>query len=246
MSNHLNTDASGHRSNRLILQGEQVKSVAMTSTLPDPATPAGELLDGYHRFRSGRYREAADLFHKLGDGQSPKTMIIGCADSRADPSMIFDAAPGELFVVRNVAALVPPCEEDASFHGVSAAIEFAVTGLKVSHILVMGHGGCGGVNACLRVAQEGPVGRFITPWVELAAPARDIILADKSIAPGDRQEALEHAAVGQSIMNLATFPFVKSALDANALTINGAWFSIGKGELHWRDPKTGAFSVVAP
>lgn len=230
----------------MIKLSDQAKSIAMTNNLPDSATPAGELLDGYHRFRSGRYREAADLFHKLGSGQSPKTMIIGCADSRADPSMIFDAAPGELFVVRNVAALVPPCEEDAGYHGVSAAIEFAVTGLKVSHILVMGHGGCGGVDACLRMVDEGPVGRFITPWVKLAAPARDIILADGSIAPEERQEALEHAAVGQSIVNLATFPFIKTALDANALTINGAWFSIGKGELHWRDPDTGAFTVVQP
>lgn len=216
----------------------------MSNPLPDPATPAGELLDGYRRFRAGRYREAADLFHKLGSGQSPKTMVIGCADSRADPSLIFDAAPGELFVLRNVAALVPPCEDDASYHGVSAAIEFAVTGLKVSHILVMGHGGCGGIDACLRTASDGPVGRFITPWVQLAAPARDIILADPSIPHEERQEALEHAAVGQSIANLSTFPFISKALDANALTINGAWFSIGKGELHWRDPATGAFSVI--
>lgn len=216
----------------------------MTNATQDPTGPAEALIAGYHRFRAGSYRQQSELFHKLGDGQSPRTMVIGCADSRADPSMIFDAAPGELFVVRNVAALVPPCEHDPSYHGVSAAIEFAVTALKVSHILVMGHGGCGGVDACLRTAEHGPVGRYITPWVEIAAPARDLILADKSIAPEDRQEALEHAAVGQSIANLSTFPFITDALDAKALTINGAWFSIGRGELHWRDPESGAFSVV--
>ncbi len=216
----------------------------MTDTPAHLSGPASALIDGYHRFRGRRYREAAELFNKLGDGQQPETMIIGCADSRADPSMIFDAAPGELFVVRNVAALVPPCEDDPSHHGVSAAIEFAVTGLKVRHILVMGHGGCGGVDACLRMVKEGKIGTFIGPWVELAAPARDIVLADPTIAPGDRQEALEHAAVGQSIQNLKTFPFIASALDAGTLTINGAWFSIGKGELHWRDPDTGAFSLI--
>lgn len=218
----------------------------MTNATTGPNGPAADLIAGYHRFRAGSYQKQAELFHKLGDGQSPKTMIIGCADSRADPSMIFDAAPGELFVVRNVAALVPPREEDPSYHGVSAAIEFAVTGLKVKHILVMGHGGCGGVDACLRTAEHGPVGQYITPWVEIAAPARDLILADKSIAPEDRQEALEHAAVGQSIVNLSTFPFIAAALESGALTISGAWFSIGKGELHWRDPETGAFSVVSP
>lgn len=206
--------------------------------------PAADLIVGYHRFRAGRYREATDLFRQLGGGQQPQTMIIACADSRADPSMIFDAAPGELFVLRNVAALVPPYEDTPGRHGVSAAIEFAVTGLKVRHILVMGHGGCGGVDACLRMETGRAVGRFIAPWVELAAPARDIILADDGIAPEQRQEALEHAAVGQSIANLSTFPFIASALASGALTINGAWFSIIKGELHWRDPDTGAFSVI--
>ncbi len=217
----------------------------MTNHPSDLTGPAQLLIDGYHRFRAGSYRAAAELFHRLDSGQRPQTMIIACADSRADPSMIFDAAPGELFVLRNVAALVPPCEDDPGHHGVSAAIEFAVTGLKVRHILVMGHGGCGGVDACLRMAEEGPVGKFIAPWVELAAPARDVILADASIGPDERHEALEHAAVGQSIANLSTFPFVAEALDAGALTINGAWFSIGKGELHWRDPSSGEFSVIS-
>jgi carbonic anhydrase len=212
----------------------------------DFADDAQDLIAGYRRFRHGRYREAAGLFRQLRDGQQPATMIIACADSRADPSMIFDAAPGELFVVRNVAALVPPFDDDAThgLHGVSAALEFAVTALKVKQILVMGHGGCGGIAACLAAAADRPVGHFIAPWVELAAPARDAVLADASIARADWQEAVEHGAVGQSLDNLRTFPFVREAMEKGALNLNGAWFSIGRGALQWRDPETGKFSIV--
>jgi carbonic anhydrase len=210
----------------------------------DFADDAQDLIAGYRRFRARRYREARDLFRSLRDGQRPATMIIACADSRADPSMIFDSAPGELFVVRNVAALVPPFEESAGFHGVSAAVEFAVTQLRVKQIVVMGHGGCGGIAASLAAAADRPVGRFIAPWVEIAAEARDTVLADNTIRREDWQEAVEHGAVGQSLKNLYTFPFVRSAVERSELNMDGAWFSIGKGELHWRNPETGGFSVV--
>jgi carbonic anhydrase len=209
------------------------------------ADDAQDLIAGYRRFRAHRYREARDLFHRLHDGQAPATMIIACADSRADPAMIFDAAPGELFTVRNVAALVPPFDESGGLHGVSAAVEFAVTGLKVKQIVVMGHGGCGGIAASLAAAADRPVGHFIAPWVELAADARDAVLKNEAIPRADWQEAVEHGAVGLSIRNLMTFPFVRSAYERGDLAMNGAWFSIGKGELHWRDEGTGAFSVVA-
>jgi carbonic anhydrase len=210
----------------------------------DFADDAQGLIAGYRRFRSNRYREARDLFHRLKDSQRPAIMIIACADSRADPAMIFDAAPGELFVVRNVAALVPPYEETGGLHGVSAALEFAVTQLKVSQILVMGHGGCGGIAASLAAADHRPIGRFIAPWVEIAAEARDAVLADATISSRDWQEAVEHGAVGQSLKNLMTFPFVRAALDRGDLNMDGAWFSIGKGELHWRNPGTGDFATV--
>ena len=211
----------------------------------DFARDAQDLIAGYRRFRASRFREARDLFQKLKDGQRPAVMIIACADSRADPSMIFDAAPGELFVVRNVAALVPPFEESSGYHGVSAAVEFAVTALQVKEVVVMGHGGCGGIAASIAAATDRPVGRFIAPWVEIAAEARDGVLADKSIAKPDWQEAVEHAAVGQSLKNLLTFPFVREAQESGQLNLDGAWFSIGKGELHWRNPASGQFSVVA-
>lgn len=209
------------------------------------ADDAQDLIAGYRRFRGNRYREARQLFHRLRDGQQPATMIIACADSRADPAMIFDAAPGELFTVRNVAALVPPFDDGGGLHGVSAAVEFAVTALKVRQIVVMGHGGCGGIAASLAAAADRPVGTFIAPWVELAAPARDAVLEDRSIDPRDWQEAVEHGAVGQSLKNLLSFPFVRAAVERGDLAMNGAWFSIGKGELHWRDAETGVFSVVA-
>jgi carbonic anhydrase len=211
----------------------------------DFADDAHTLIAGYRRFRSNRYREARDLFHRLRDTQQPATMIIACADSRADPAMIFDAAPGELFVVRNVGAFVPPYEESIGLHGVSAALEFAVTQIKVKEIVVMGHGGCGGVAASLAAADHRPIGRFIAPWVEIVAPARDAVLADATISSRDWQEAVEHGAVGQSLTNLLTFPFVRAAMERGDLNLDGAWFSIGKGELHWRNPDNGEFSVVA-
>lgn len=211
----------------------------------DFADDAQDLIAGYRRFRASRYREARQLFHSLRDGQQPATMIIACADSRADPAMIFDAAPGELFTIRNVAALVPPYDDSGGLHGVSAALEFAVTALKVKQIVVMGHGGCGGIAASLAAAADRPVGRFIAPWVEIAADARDAVLRDEGIPRADWQEAVEHGAVGLSLANLMSFPFVRSAYERGELNMDGAWFSIGKGELHWRDPNTGGFSIVA-
>lgn len=203
------------------------------------------LLTGYRRFRSGRYKEAAELYRELGASQDPDIMIIACADSRADPALIFDAAPGEFFVVRNVAALVPPYDESGGYHGVSAAVEFAVTALKVKQILVMGHANCGGVKASLSAAKDKPVGRFIAPWVEIADEARDKVLACAEHDTSDkRQLALEHGVVGQSITNLMTFPFVSSAIEAEQLVIEGAWFSIAEGKLLWRNWGSGDFFEV--
>lgn len=202
-----------------------------------------DLLSGYRRFRSGNYQRDAELYEKLGRGQDPDILIIGCADSRADPSDIFDAAPGQLFVVRNVANLVPPYETTKGQHGVSAALEFAVTALKVKHIVVMGHGSCGGVAASLAAVKDKPVGQFIAPWVELLNKARDKVLASGA---DDHQLALEHAGVNASIENLMSFPFVSHAVARGELELHGAWFAIAKGELSWRNADTGVFETVAP
>lgn len=200
-----------------------------------------ELLDGYRAFRTGAYQEQARLYETLGEGQDPDIMIIGCADSRAEPADIFNAAPGQLFIVRNVANLVPPYEETDGLHGVSAAIEFAVTALKVKHIVIMGHGGCGGVKASLSAAEDKPVGQFIAPWVSLLDQTRDRVLESGATDP---QTELEHAGVSQSIRNLMTFPFVREAVEAGALELHGSWFAIALGELHWRDKKTEIFGRI--
>lgn len=204
-----------------------------------------DLLDGYRRFRSERFAQEADRYRQLAGEQRPATMVIGCADSRVDPATILGAAPGELFVVRNVAALVPPCEEHGAYHGTSAAVEFAVTGLRVSRILVLGHGRCGGVAAALARGEQLPVGRFIGPWVELLAAPRDKVVQQIQASHADqRQRALERLAIVQSIANLASFPFVAQAVSAGQLRLEGAWFSIGDGVLEWLNRDAGVFEPV--
>ncbi len=172
-------------------------------------------------------------------------MIIACADSRVAPSTIFSAAPGELFVVRNVAALVPPAVDDGSYHDTSAAIEFAVTGLKVSNVVVMGHSMCGGVSACLAAAESKPVGQFIGNWVEILASAREqVIETIPSNEVSERQLLLERLGVQRSITNLLTYRFVAQAVTEGNLRLHGAWFSIAEGTLYWLDQATGVFAKV--
>lgn len=203
------------------------------------------LLNGYIRFREERFSNEASRYRALAREQRPHTMIIGCADSRVDPATIFSAAPGELFVVRNVAAIVPPFEENGQFHGTSAALEFAITGIGVRDIVVMGHGLCGGVAAALAAGQNRPVGRFIRPWVDILAEVRDGLLAGAADAdPTHLQKALEHLAVQHSLANLRQFPFVQHAIAQQRLTLHGAWFSIGDGELHWLDRANGEFKTI--
>lgn len=203
-----------------------------------------DLLDGYRRFRAERYRHEAARYQTLAQGQQPRTMIIGCADSRVDPATIFSAGPGELFVVRNVAALVPPYEEGGTYHGTSAALEFAVSVLGVANIVVLGHGLCGGVAAALAAAEQRPVGRFIQPWVGLLSGVRDEMIERTRDSAIDRQKALEELAVQQSLRNVRSFPFIGEAIEDGRLALNGAWFSIAEGALRWLDPATGAFDRV--
>ncbi len=224
--------------------------MTVTTTAPtQPRLVPERLLRGYRRFRQGRYAEQSALFRELAEGQAPRTMIIGCADSRVDPATIFSAAPGELFVVRNVGAIVPPCDthhpETGSFHGTSAAVEFAVTVLGVDVIVVMGHGSCSGVAAAL-AAENMPQGRFIGPWVDLLAPARAAMQAcDNGLTKSERLRILERLAIEQSLDHLKSFPFVAEAVEAGSLDLHGAWFSIAEGELHWLNKTTGDFTPVA-
>ncbi|MEL6662287.1 MAG: carbonic anhydrase [Pseudomonadota bacterium] len=204
-----------------------------------------ELVDGYKRFRTGRWRYEQALYERLGEGQSPGTMVIGCADSRVEPAEIFDTIPGQMFVVRNVANLVPPYEVGGGLHGVSAALEFAVKALKVRYILVVGHCSCGGIRAAVEALDGGSSGEFIAPWVEIAAEARARVLERMPDAGADEiAAALEHEAIRSSIANLMTFPFVREAVEAGALTLRGAWFEIGSGDLLVLDESTGNFEKV--
>lgn len=202
-----------------------------------------ELLDGYQRFRTTGYEQQRGRWSQLREGQSPKVMVIACSDSRVDPAQIFDTSPGEIFVVRNVANLVPPFEQDASRHGVSAALEFAVTQLEVSEILVMGHGSCGGVNAALtKVFQDKAPGEggFIAHWIDLLDDARDRIVHQYGNG-ADASRALELETVRVSIANLRTFPFIPEREADGRLHLRGAYFAIADGVLHVMD-ETGAFS----
>ncbi len=186
------------------------------------------LLEGYRRFRRDRWPERRRLFETLADmGQAPRALVISCADSRVDPGMIFDAAPGELLVVRNVANLVPPYAPDGAYHGTSAALEFAVRVLKVPDILVMGHALCGGVRAMLEGAPE--ASDFIAPWIGLAARARDRALACAD--PSDRQLCCEQETIALSLDNLRSFPWIAESVAAGVLRVTGMHFDIRTGEL---------------
>ena len=209
-------------------------------------TLPSDLLSGYERFRGTRYREEAARYNELAEGQAPQTMIIACADSRVDPATIFGAAPGELFVVRNVANLVPPCSTTPTdLHGTSAALEFAVCNLGIRNIVVMGHGNCGGIAASLATAENKSVGRFIAPWVDLLSNSRDSILGDDTLVdPAARQTALEHEGICLSLENLMSFPFVAEAVAAKRLALHGVWFAIGSGILHWYNGETCRFETI--
>src|SRR3954471_16901875 len=166
------------------------------------------LIDGYRRFRDNDWARERERWSELADGQSPKVMILSCADSRVDPAQIFDARPGEMFVVRNIAGLAPPYETSRGFHGVSAALEFAVTQLQVGEIMVMGHGLCGGCAAALTGKfddTEPGEGHFIADWVRMLNDARDHVRANHAELDREAFQAMEREAVKVSLANLRTF-----------------------------------------
>ncbi len=201
------------------------------------------LLDGYQSFIDGRYSLESSRYRTLADsGQKPRTMVIACCDSRAAPETIFDCGPGELFVVRNVANLVPPYTPDGEHHGTSAALEFAVQSLKVENIVVMGHGRCGGIAAVLDQESE-PLspGDFIGRWMNLVQPAAEVIAANTLLTASERQRAMERVSIRFSLENLRTFPCVNILEGKGRLTLHGAWFDISTGELWVMNPETGDF-----
>jgi carbonic anhydrase len=197
-----------------------------------PALP-DDVLAGYDRFRRTRYASERERYERLAaEGQRPATMVIACSDSRSGPETVFDARPGELFVVRNVAALVPVYAPDDRSHAASAALEFAVLALGVRSIVVMGHGRCGGVAAAFEENPPLTATDFIGSWVVgLRDLAEELDPADWA-DPLSRRKALEHRSVEQSVVNLRTFPWIRSRESAGTLALSGCWFDIAPGELH--------------
>lgn len=200
------------------------------------------LVQGYRTFLDGRFPGERARYEALAEvGQSPEVMVIGCCDSRVSPEVIFDAGPGELFVVRNVANLVPPCEDDnLTLHGTSAAIQFAVEVLKVKHIVVLGHALCGGVRAVAEARLPVSPDDFIGRWMSQVRHVADGL---GEVGPDftARLRKLELAVVEHSVQQLLTFPFVRARVDAGELALHGAYFGVATGRLLIRDSQTGEF-----
>ncbi len=202
------------------------------------------LTDRFRRFQHRHFAPNADHYEELATfGQNPDTMVISCCDSRVDPETIFSAMPGELFVVRNVANLVPPYETGGKFHGVSTAIEFAVLNLRVKNLIVMGHSGCGGVKAALdQSAAIQTEAKFISRWMSMLDDARLSVLASHQMRPqAEIQTALELEAVKHAIKNLRTFPFIRDVEEKGHLSLHGAHFDIKTGTLSVLNHSRGVF-----
>jgi len=192
-----------------------------------------KLVAGFRRFRDKYFSGEDSLYSRLSSGgQSPKTLIIGCSDSRVDPALISSASPGEIFVVRNVANLVPPFEPaNVGFHGISAAIEFAVVNLKVENVVVLGHRQCGGIRA-LMSGQQKSEESFVTRWVEIANDARIRVIERHPQMDFESQcKECEMESIVTSLANLKTFPFVKGAIETRGLKLFGIYFDLEQGQL---------------
>lgn len=204
-----------------------------------------DLIDGYRRFRDTAWTRERERWAELAQGQNPKVMVIACSDSRVDPAQIFDASPGEIFVVRNVSNLAPPFDQGGGLHGVSAALEFAVTQLEVEEILVLGHGYCGGCAAGLTRQFQGAehgAGHFIGAWVALLDAARDKVREQHSGLDRDAFLAMELEAVKLSLANLRTFPWIAEREKSGRLALHGSHFSIDDGRLYLLDDDSGEFT----
>lgn len=202
-------------------------------------------ITGFRSFQKDYFGQDVSLFEPLKQGQHPKTMFIGCSDSRVDPAILTNCSPGDIFTVRNVANLVPPCEEGEGLHGVSAALEFAVCHLRVEHIIVLGHSRCGGIEALMAGSCGCKDAGFISGWMSIAAPAREKVLADLSgKSPQLQQRAVEQASILISLENLHSFPWVAQRVSAGTLTLHGWYFDLNAGELLRYMPHTGLFQKI--
>jgi carbonic anhydrase len=206
------------------------------------------LIEGYRGFRHTRFRRERDHYARLAEsGQQPNTLMIACVDSRVAPEIVFDADPGEMLVVRNVANLVPPYQPDSGYHGTSAAIEFAVRQLHVRHIAVTGHASCGGIHAFRQNALQGVEaadGDFVARWMEMIAPATRLARVCEGVDPLQDQTAMELAAIRQSLINLRTFPWLAAREASGDLALHGLWFDVADGTLCVLDEASGRFNPL--
>lgn len=212
-----------------------------------PTLELAGLIEGYRRFRETGYDPRRERWAALREGQEPRVMVIACSDSRVDPAQIFDVDPGQIFVVRNVAAMVPPFETTPGHHGVSAALEFAVQFLKVREIVVMGHGMCGGCRAALTQEMQGTEpgqGGFIADWIDLLDEAREKVVAEHGAEGRKAERAMEQEGVKVSLANLRTFPCVRELEERGKLTLRGAFFAISDGVLHLLNEDSGEFEPI--
>ena len=204
-----------------------------------------QFIAGFKRFRQHYFDPKNERFAALKKGQNPKVLVIGCSDSRVDPARLTGCGPGELFVIRNVANLVPPCEYDVHHHGVSAALEYAVCHLEVEHIIILGHSGCGGIGALMHGIDNGRPTEFIGPWVQIAERARERVLKElPEKDPAMQSRACEQAAILVSLENLLTFPWISERVESGSLLLHGWYFDIGAGQLCSYIPEKAGFELL--
>ncbi len=218
-----------------------------------PSKEILRLLAGFRRFRMRYFDPDSSFYRRLQGGQTPKSLVIACSDSRVDPAILTDASPGEMFVVRNVANLVPPFESGGTYHGVSAAIEFAVVNLRVENVIILGHRQCGGIRSLMQ--NENPTqGSFVGQWMQIAAPAREKVLREKVLRENETENASETEdrlcrqceleSIAISLDNLRTFPFVQAAMQERRLSLHGAYFDLESGELYEFDHESRLFNSL--
>ena len=209
-------------------------------------TGVEKLLDGYRRFRTGAFQDSKPLIQELvAQGQRPQVAVIACSDSRVEPATLFQTDPGDLFMIRNVANLVPPLEEDGKFHGTSAALEFAVVGLGVKHVIVLGHAHCGGIKAMMNADTDDGKFTFVTQWVSMLAAAHRRVLATMAGADeATRTRVCEQNAVLVSLENLTTFPWVRERVESGELQLHGWYIDIAEAKLSVYDGAQGKFESV--
>lgn len=204
-----------------------------------------KLITGFKRFQENYFGGDQELFRQLKEGQKPSAMVIACSDSRVDPAILLDCQPGDLFMVRNVANLVPPYEQGKGLHGVSSALEFGVCVLGVRHLIVLGHSSCGGVRALMQGIPPGAPGEFIINWVNIARRARERVNEEMPQAPAEKKLcACEQASILVSLENLLTFPWIDARVREGALSLHGWYFDMQSGNLLAYEPHRAQFEPL--